>query len=88
MTASRGSTAVLPHEILDMHDHRFRVQLGETQIFRDAVFVSATNEFALACIDGLIGPATERQIVPPAVLHTYYGRSHVDDAGRLSASQT
>ena len=86
--ASRGSTAGLPHEILDMHDHGFRVQLGETHVFRDAAFVSATNEFALACIDGLIGPATERKIVPPAVLHTYYGRSHVDNVFRLSASQT
>lgn len=51
-------------------------------------FVSATNEFALACIDGLIGPATERQIVPPAVVHTYYGRSHVDDVDGLPHDRT
>lgn len=51
-------------------------------------FVSATNKFALACIDGLIGPAAERQIVPPAAVHTCYGRSHVDDVDRLPASQT
>lgn len=72
-----------------MHDHRFRVQLGETLRYSGMqAFVSATNEFALACIDGLIGPAAERQIVPPAVVHTNYGLSHVDDVDGLPHDRT